>query len=55
MKDYQNKTQKIVSTLVSKMIDRDTYEWPPKCTFVTYQPKRPIHVPDDAVMKNVSK
>lgn len=41
MKDYQNQTQKIVSTLVSKMIDRDTYEWPPKCTFVTYQPQRP--------------
>lgn len=41
MKDYQNKTQQILTTLVSKMIDRDTYEWPPKCTFVTYQPQRP--------------
>lgn len=41
MKEQQKMTTKIMSTLVSKMIDRDTYEWPPKCSFITYQPQRP--------------
>ena len=41
MKEQQKITTKIMSTLVSRMIDRDTYEWPPKCSFITYQPQRP--------------
>lgn len=51
MKDYQNKTRQILTTLVSKMIDRDTYEWPPKCTFVTYQPKRPARMTTSTLVK----
>lgn len=41
MNNRNNNTQTILRTLATKMIDRDTYEWPPKCSFLTYQPQRP--------------
>ena len=44
MNNPQKKVKKIVQKLASQMIDRDTYEWPPQCSFITYQPKRPLHV-----------
>ena len=55
MNKQQNKAQKVLSTLVSKMIDRDTYEWPPKCSFLTYQPQRPTHVASTASAKSEQK
>lgn len=55
MNKQQNKAQKVLSTLVSKMIDRDTYEWPPKCSFLTYQPQRPTCAANIASEKSEHK
>lgn len=52
MNKQQENVKRIVSNLVSKMIDRDTYEWPPKCTFITYQPKRPNRLGEVTEKKN---
>lgn len=51
MNNPQEKVKKIVQNLVSQMIDRDTDEWPPQCSFITYQPKRPLHVRDETATK----
>ena len=51
MNNPKTKMKKVAQKLVSQMIDRDTYEWPPQCSFITYQPKRPLHVPDKTTTK----
>lgn len=41
MSKYQEVVKAVATKLVAKMIDHDTYEWPPKCALITYQPMRP--------------
>lgn len=58
MNKHQEKTKKLLSTLAYNMIDRDTYEWPPKCSLFTYQPVRPCNKSankDVAVSANTTK
>ena len=55
MNKQKENAQKVLSTLVSKMIDRDTYEWPPKCSFLTYRPLRPASMLNKTVLKKEQK
>lgn len=41
MSKHQEKMKKVMGVLAQKMIDHDTYEWPPVCSIITYQPTRP--------------
>lgn len=41
MRTNAEKTLEVAKKMVNAMIDHDTYEWPPACSFFAYQPKRP--------------
>lgn len=36
-----NKLEKLGSKIVSQMVDRSQYGWPPCCVGILYQPSRP--------------
>lgn len=40
-KHRENKIDKKIRTTVQKILYQETYEWPPKCMAILYQPKRP--------------
>ena len=37
----ESKVERTIRAVVQKMIQQETYDWPPKCTMILYQPKRP--------------
>lgn len=36
------KLNKLIKKAVSAAVERETYDWPPQCAFLLYQPKRPV-------------
>ena len=53
MQNLQEKATQILTQMADKMIDRDTWEWPPQCLYFSYQPMRPKQNEDQ--MKNDHK
>lgn len=41
MKKTKNAFEKITQKVASAMIDKETREWPPTCSFFAYQPVHP--------------
>lgn len=41
MKMQNKKTEKLIKSAISNLIERETREWPPKCLSFAYQPMRP--------------
>ncbi len=47
MKIIKEAIQRMSKTVVSKMVEKDSGEWPPSCSSFVYQAKRPqqMHYP----------
>lgn len=41
----------LAKTLANRMIEHDTYDWPPVCILITYQPERPIKQAEEITEK----
>lgn len=54
MKKQNAKLERIVKKAVTRMVDTELYEWPPKCAAFLYQPTRPKSIHEDA-LKNSYK
>ena len=51
---HQDKAKRVLNKLVNKMIDGDTYEWPPVCAYLIYQPVRPSKNKEEKTIKEHS-
>lgn len=49
--DNKNPLVNLAKNLANRMIEHDTYDWPPVCILITYQPERPIKQAEEATEK----
>lgn len=43
MKKPNERANALIKKVVAAVVDRETYDWPPQCAFLLYQPKRPVN------------